>query len=70
MMDIYDQATFREEQERERSIAAARKNNQALQSKGACHWCDEVVDADKRFCDSDCRDMWQRQESARKRAGA
>jgi hypothetical protein len=29
-----------------------------------------VVDGEKRFCDADCRDGWQRQESARKRAGA
>lgn len=70
MTDVSDQATFREEQERERSIAAARRNNQSLPPTGACHWCDEVVDGEKRFCDADCRDGWQRQESARKRAGA
>jgi hypothetical protein len=28
------------------------------------------VGAERRFCDADCRDGWQRQESARKRAGA
>lgn len=70
MTDIYDQATMREEQERERSIAAVRRQNQTLAPTGACHWCDEVVKGDKRFCDADCRDMWQRQESARKSAGA
>jgi len=70
MTDVSDQATNREEQERERCINAARRQNQALQPTGACHWCDEVVDGEKRFCDSDCRDMWQKQDAARKRAGA
>jgi predicted nucleic acid-binding Zn ribbon protein len=70
MTDIYDQATMREEQERERSINAVRRQNQTLVPTGACHWCGEDVDGERRFCDADCRDMWQRQESARKRAGA
>lgn len=70
MTDIYDQATFREEQERERSIAAARRVGKLLEANGTCHWCGEAVKAERRFCDADCRDGWQRQESARKRAGA
>ena len=70
MTDIYDQATFREEQERERSIAAARRVSKQLEPMGACHWCGEDVVADRRFCDADCRDGWQKQDSARKRAGA
>lgn len=70
MTDIYDQATMREEQERERSINAVRRQNQTLAPTGECHYCGEDVGAERRFCDADCRDMWQRQESARKRAGA
>jgi len=69
MTDIYDQATFREEQERERSIAAARRVGKRIEPTGACHWCGEAVEADRRFCDADCRDGWQKQDSARKRAG-
>ena len=70
MTDVSDQATNREEQERERCINAARRQNRAMQPTGACYWCDEVVNGEKRFCDSDCRDMWQKQDAARKRAGA
>ena len=69
-MDISDQATLREEQERERSLAETKRNCIQLDATGACHYCGEDVDAERRLCDSDCRDMWQRQESARKRAGA
>jgi predicted nucleic acid-binding Zn ribbon protein len=70
MTDVSDQATIREEQEREACLTTARQPHQRLEPTGLCHWCDEVVEGDKRFCDADCRDMWQRQESARKRAGA
>lgn len=70
MTDVSDQATNREEQERERCINAVSRQNQALQPTGSCYWCEEAVEGERRFCDSDCRDMWQKQDAARKRAGA
>ena len=69
MTDIYDQATFREEQERERSIAAARRVGKLLEANGACHWCGEALRAGKRFCDADCRDDYERQEKMKARNG-
>lgn len=61
MTDIYDQATAREEQERELALAHVRRHSKpALQHIGVCHNCGESLDAPKTFCDSDCRDDWQR----------
>ena len=39
LMDIFDQATEREEQERERAIAAARKPVSVVPFHGFCHNC-------------------------------
>lgn len=30
---------------------------------GHCLWCDEPTDDTRRWCDSECRDQWQRQEN-------
>ena len=27
---------------------------------GNCLWCDEEVMAPKRWCDTDCRDLWEK----------
>ena len=27
---------------------------------GECLWCAELVEAPKRWCDADCRDLWER----------
>ena len=27
---------------------------------GNCLWCDEEVKAPKRWCDTDCRDLWEK----------
>ena len=27
---------------------------------GRCLWCDEIVSDEQRWCDSQCRDMWER----------
>jgi len=69
MTDIYDQATMREEQERELSLAASRKPGPKLSSNGHCHYCNEQITDDKRFCDAECRDLWQTNANAKLRAG-
>lgn len=60
MTDIYDQATEREEKERELCLALARSNNQKLLPKGECFNCSEALAPPCLFCDVDCRDDWQR----------
>lgn len=56
-MDDLDRAQQREEQDRERSLAAAR-SAPLLPATGNCHWCDASVSGEAHFCDSDCRDMY------------
>lgn len=60
MTDLYDQATAREEEDRERAIARARSLAAALPFVGCCYNCDALVPDGHRFCDTDCRDDWQR----------
>lgn len=26
---------------------------------GRCHWCDEILDDEMRFCDAECRDNFE-----------
>lgn len=56
-MDDLDRAQQREEQDRERALAAAR-SAPLLPATGNCHWCDASVPGESHFCDSDCRDMY------------
>lgn len=42
----------------------------ALLPKGRCWYCDEPVDAIRRFCSPSCRDDFTAEEDALKRAGA
>lgn len=50
----------------ERNIAQCiRTNRKPLGPvpNGRCHWCDEIVPDEARFCDTDCRDDWQREQN-------
>lgn len=49
-------------------LAAARRAP-ALQHDCRYHFCDEEVAVDLRFCDTDCRDDYERRLSARQRTG-
>ena len=69
MTDIFDQATEREEMERERAIAAARSSASALPATGRCHWCDASVEGEAHFCDAECRADFERGEAAMRRGG-
>ena len=68
MTDIFDQATEREEMERERAIKAAR-SAPALPSTGRCHYCDASVAGDAHFCDCECRADFEREQDAKRRGG-
>jgi predicted nucleic acid-binding Zn ribbon protein len=41
----------------------------ALSDHGFCHFCDEPVALEALFCGSDCRDDYDREAAARRRAG-
>ena len=69
MSDIFDQATEREEIDRERAIQSARSVTQQFKPTGFCQNCNEPVPGEHVFCDSDCRNMWQDREDAAKRNG-
>lgn len=40
-----------------------------MHSDGRCHFCDESVPDALLFCDSDCRDDFERELAAQRRAG-
>lgn len=49
-------------------LAAARRAP-ALQADCHCNFCDEPVAVELLFCSVDCRDDYEKQQSARTRAG-
>ena len=57
MSDNLDIAAEREELER--TFAQAIRKPAGPVATGRCLHCDEVSD-DRRWCDADCRDAWQR----------
>lgn len=32
-----------------------------LVADGMCHFCAELLDVGQKFCDADCRDLWEQQ---------
>ena len=58
-MDIYDQATEREEKDRALALQHAIAATPQLARCGVCHNCAEPVSIDLLFCDANCRDDWQ-----------
>lgn len=60
-MDFSDHATLQEEWMRELALKRAANHAPALPAVGACHWCDASVPDGHRFCDCDCRDMFDKQ---------
>ena len=67
-MDDLDRAQQREEQDRERALAAA-CSAPLLPATGHCHYCDASVPGEAHFCDSECRADYEREESAMRRGG-
>ena len=60
MSDVFDQATDREEREREYAIQRARRQTTLLPHVGRCLFCGESVPEPRRFCNADCRDGYER----------
>ena len=66
MTDIFDQAAELEEKQREIALSF---RNPTLPACGVCHFCMEVVGGNKLFCNSDCRNDWQKDNDRKKREG-
>lgn len=60
-MDDADVAAEREEYTRKESLHVSRKPSGPV-ANGRCHWCDEVVSDHLRFCNTDCRDAYDREQ--------
>lgn len=59
-MDIFDQATEQEEQERERALS--RREPEGPEATGLCLHCGEPLGGGARWCNCECRDDWQAQQ--------
>lgn len=64
MTDIFDLATDREEQERERAIAAARQPVRVLAFTGHCYNCQAPLAPSMRFCDAMCCEDFEKRQRA------
>jgi hypothetical protein len=63
MPDFIDHAQQRSEEDLERAIAAAR-GIPALPYVGSCYNCDAITPPGARFCDSDCREDYDKRKRA------
>ncbi len=68
MSDIADIANDRVELELELSMKA-RRGRHVLVPAGQCHYCAEEVGSGALFCDTGCRDEYDREAAIRKRQG-
>lgn len=71
-MDDFDRASELETRERAAAVEAARARAAAearTTPAGSCANCGELLEGDKRFCDQDCRDQYERRARARARNG-
>lgn len=67
MSDIFDQASDREQLERDLAIASARKPSASAQATGHCLWCNAQIEQGKRWCDAECREDWELNQQAFRR---
>ena len=63
-VDDADLSQDRAEREAPYLLAASRKPEDPT-ATGRCLYCDEIVADDQRWCDTDCRDGWVREEKLR-----
>jgi len=68
MSDVADRADWRIAQDIKAAMAHARRMPQ-LEADGRCHYCDEYVAHDALFCNTDCRDDYEKEQEALRRAG-
>ncbi len=63
MSDIVDRAQALEELNLAEALASARKAGLGPALGSACLFCEEPL-RDRRWCDAECRDFWQRDRAA------
>lgn len=68
MRDVADRAEWRIAKDIEVAMAHARRIPQ-LEADGRCHYCDDDVAHGAQFCNTDCRDDYQKEQEAKRRAG-
>jgi hypothetical protein len=66
MTDQFDRATEIEEMHRDIALTF---RNPTLPACGVCHFCTEIVEGNKLFCNADCRNDWQKDKDRKKREG-
>jgi hypothetical protein len=69
MSDIADRAEDVIAIDRAAAMAAVRKSARCLEPDGHCYFCDEDVPHDRLFCNADCRDDFDWEKAALRRAG-
>lgn len=69
MSDIFDQASEREDRDRQAAIDRQRRASERLPYVGCCYYCGSITPTGVRFCDADCRDDYQEQQRRMKMAG-
>ena len=67
MSDVADRAEWRIAKDIDAAMAHARRTPQ-LEADGHCHYCDDVAHG-VLFCNTDCRDDYQKEQEALRRAG-
>lgn len=67
-MDDTDRAQEHMEKEAPGVIARSRKPVGPLPN-GRCHYCDEIVSDEARWCDALCLKAWEHETAGRQRAG-
>lgn len=68
MSDIADKAQDHIERQLPHTIAGSKKP-EGPEANGRCHYCDEIVADEHRWCDTACRDAWQRDNQRRMEVG-
>ena len=66
VQDLADQAEAAEQRHRGAALAVRKPS---LLACGQCHFCAEPLRAGLLFCDRECRDLFEREQDARRRNG-
>ena len=65
-MDAADRAQELQQAEIDAAVSRRRREDVPLPDTGECAFCEEPLpEARHRFCDTDCRDDWQRLQARR-----
>ena len=67
-VDEADATAERAEKEAPYLIAASRRPTGPV-ANGRCHYCDDIVPDEARWCNHECRSAWERETFQRKQAG-